>query len=158
MADPRAQGTDADRAADTPARLARLHHAAFADSRPWSAAEFAGLLSAPHCLLCEATDSFALARVIADEAELLTIATHPRQRRRGQARMLLARFHAEARARGATRAFLEVAADNAAARALYAGAGYREIGRRRGYYARPDGSKADALVLSRPLGNPGPAP
>jgi ribosomal-protein-alanine N-acetyltransferase len=39
--------------------------------------------------------------------------------------------------------FLEVAADNKAANALYAGAGFVQVGERRGYY--PDGG--DALVL-----------
>ena len=36
---------------------------------------------------------------------------------------------------------------NAAARALYARAGFAEVGRRRGYYQRPDGRREDALVL-----------
>jgi ribosomal-protein-alanine N-acetyltransferase len=41
---------------------------------------------------------------------------------------------------------LEVAADNPAARALYARAGFREVGRRRNYYRRP-ARRADALIL-----------
>ena len=32
--------------------------------------------------------------------------------------------------------------------ALYARAGFSEAGRRRGYYARTDGSREDALVLA----------
>ena len=44
---------------------------------------------------------------------------------------------------GATAMFLEVATGNAAALALYTGAGFVEVGRRRRYYA--DGR--DALVL-----------
>ena len=48
-------------------------------------------------------------------------------------------------AHGAERLILEVSAGNDAARALYRGAGFTEIGRRRAYY--PDGS--DALVLER---------
>jgi ribosomal-protein-alanine N-acetyltransferase len=43
--------------------------------------------------------------------------------------------------------FLEVAAANAPARALYAAAGYQRVGERRGYYA----GGIDALVLARPL-------
>ncbi|MDP3371055.1 MAG: ribosomal-protein-alanine acetyltransferase, partial [Brevundimonas sp.] len=50
--------------------------------------------------------------------------------------------------RGATRLFLEVAEDNMAALALYAGAGFVEAGRRPGYYARPHGRPRDALVLA----------
>jgi ribosomal-protein-alanine N-acetyltransferase len=55
---------------------------------------------------------------------------------------------AGAAARGATRLFLEVADDNAAALALYARAGFSEAGRRPGYYARPDGVRQDALILA----------
>ncbi|HEY0838393.1 MAG TPA: alanine acetyltransferase, partial [Azospirillum sp.] len=40
------------------------------------------------------------------------------------------------------------AEDNAAARALYAAAGFATVGRRPGYYKRPDGRVA-ALVLRR---------
>jgi ribosomal-protein-alanine N-acetyltransferase len=54
---------------------------------------------------------------------------------------------AAARARGAAAMFLEVAAGNTPALALYAREGFAEVGRRRRYYA--DG--ADALVLRRDL-------
>ena len=53
-----------------------------------------------------------------------------------------------AAARGAVRVFLEVADDNAAARALYARAGFVEAGRRPGYYAGADGERRDALLLA----------
>ena len=53
-------------------------------------------------------------------------------RRRGQGRALVTRFLAAARAQGAETAFLEVAADNTAAIALYAATGWTEAGRRRG--------------------------
>jgi ribosomal-protein-alanine N-acetyltransferase len=82
-----------------------------------------------------------LLRVAADEAEILTIGVTAR--RRGIGRRLLAQAIASARAAGATAMFLEVAADNKAANALYAGAGFIQVGERRGYY--PDGG--DALVL-----------
>ena len=49
------------------------------------------------------------------------------------------------------RLFLEVAEDNAAARALYATAGFAEAGRRRGYYAAADGGRRDALLLALDL-------
>ncbi|WP_254453743.1 hypothetical protein [Siccirubricoccus sp. G192] len=54
---------------------------------------------------------------------------------------------AAARARGAAAMFLEVAAGNPAALALYRGLGFDRVGQRRRYY--PDGS--DALVLRRDL-------
>jgi ribosomal-protein-alanine N-acetyltransferase len=86
---------------------------------------------------------FALGRVQADQAEILTIAVRPGARGQGVGRALLNALLTEAAKRGALDLFLEVAEPNAAARALYAGAGAKEVGRRRRYYA--DG--ADALVL-----------
>lgn len=136
-----------------PADLARLHAAAFRRPRPWSAAEFAALLARPETLLAVAPQGFALARAVADEAELLTLAVAPEARRCGLGARLLAQVLEAAAARGATALFLEVGTDNAAARALYARAGFAEAGRRRGYH---DGS--DALILRRALAMPTPTP
>ena len=102
-------------------------------------------------LLLEDARAFALIRVVADETELLTIATHPAHQRQGLARALMAGWLAEAAQRGARRAFLEVAHDNAPARALYGACGFAECGLRRGYYARPDSPAADAVVMARPV-------
>jgi ribosomal-protein-alanine N-acetyltransferase len=55
----------------------------------------------------------------------------------------------EAARRGARRIYLEVAEDNAAARALYAAEGFEPIGRRRGYYARREGPAVDAITMRR---------
>ena len=135
----------------TPDALARLHAAAFAQDRPWSAPEFASLLALPGALLFGDARAVLFGRLAADEAEVLTLATDPAHRRQGLASALLARFESEARARGAARAFLEVAEDNAPARSLYARAGYEEAGRRPRYYARAQKPAAAALILSRPL-------
>lgn len=136
----------------SPDDLARLHAAAFADGgRPWTAAEFASLLIIPGTFLLGDACAAVLGRVAADEAEVLTIATDPAHRRQGLATVLLARFHEEAAARGAERAFLEVAEDNAPARALYAAQGYAEVGRRPRYYVRAGKPAVAALILARPL-------
>ena len=135
----------------SPEDLARLHAAAFTQERPWSAAEFAALLSLPGTLLLGDDRAVLLGRVVADEAEVLTLATHPGLRRQGLGAALLLRFHDEARARGAARAFLEVAEDNLPARALYGAGGYGQVGRRPAYYARRDAPACAALVLSRDL-------
>lgn len=133
----------------TPAALAQLHADGFLVPRPWSAAEIAALLAGPGVfLLTEGTGGFLMGRALAGEAELLTLAVAPAARRRGIGARLVAGFLAEARARGAESAFLEVASGNAAARALYAAAGFVQTGRRRGYYRGPDGRAEDALILA----------
>ena len=103
-------------------------------------------------MLAAQPGGFALGRVAGPEAELLTLAVHPRARRRGLGRALVAAFEAEAAARGAAEVLLEVAATNHAARALYARLGYVAVGRRPGYYRRAGAPPVDALVLRRGLG------
>ncbi|MGB3248698.1 MAG: GNAT family N-acetyltransferase, partial [Tabrizicola sp.] len=104
----------------------------------------------------EGDAGFLLGRTVAGEAELLTIAVAPEARRRGLGRKLMARFIYQAQLRGAERTFLEVAADNPAAIALYESCGFRQAGTRRGYYRTPTGQRIDALVLARDL-PPAPA-
>lgn len=123
--------------------LAALHARCFTHPPPWSAASFAALLDSPHVFLLQRTDGFLIGRAIAGEAELLTLAVAPDARRQGLGGALLQDFVAEAKRRGARDAFLEVASDNQAARALYAGQGWRQAGRRPDYYA----PGIDALTL-----------
>lgn len=133
-----------------PETLAALHATAFA--APWSTAEFADLLGQPGVLAAVETDGFILVRVVLDEAEILTLAVRPDARRAGLGGRLVGRGAVLAAQAGAARLFLEVAEDNAAARALYDRAGFRLLGRRRGYY---DGGRTDALVLGLDLASPG---
>lgn len=137
----------------TPEAMAALHARAFTDMpRPWSAKEFAAMLADAATILAVRDAGFALGRVAGPEAELLTIAVAAEARRQGVGSALLADFEAAAAARGAVEALLEVAASNAAARALYEARGYAAVGRRRGYYRPADGPAVDALVLRRTLG------
>ena len=126
--------------------MAVLHATAFDGAARWSEAAFAETLAAPEAFPVIRASGFAIGRVVLDEAELLTLVVAPEHRRRGHARALLAGFAEKARDRGARTAFLEVAADNAAARALYEGTGWRTSGRRRGYYGG-----TDALILHTSL-------
>lgn len=126
--------------------LAAIHAEAF--DAPWDADAFRALLDQPGVIACAEPDGFILIRVVADEAEILTLAVRPAARRRGLGARLTADAAARARALGATRLFLEVAEDNPAARGLYAALGFEAAGRRRGYYARRDGPAADALILA----------
>lgn len=131
----------------TPAQMAALHAQCFDTPRPWSAAEFAALLSSPTTFTLTRPTGFLLGRAVADEAELLTLAVDPNHRRAGHGRALVAAFLDESRQKHAATAFLEVAADNAPAIALYHSAGFTESGRRPRYYAAADGTRRDALIL-----------
>jgi len=131
----------------TPQDLANTHAAAFIQSRPWSAREFADLLSNRFTYAVGNAQSFALIQVIGDEAELLTIATHPGVQRQGLGRNCMRDWHAKARDLGATRAFLDVAADNHPAIALYQSCGYAVCSVRKDYYLREKARKIDALVM-----------
>lgn len=128
--------------------LAALHDAAFHNQRAWSQAEFENLLAASHCHVISTPNGFALIRVIADEAELLTIAVHPDNRRTGLGRALLSQAIAKAKSNGATETFLEVAADNTAAISLYSDSGFTQIATRPQYYLRDNGVSVDALLMS----------
>jgi ribosomal-protein-alanine N-acetyltransferase len=88
--------------------------------------------------------AFAHGWLVADEVQVLNVATDARARRKGVARTLLEAWFAEARAAGFTCALLEVRASNAPAIALYRGLGFSEDAVRRRYYS--DGE--DALLMS----------
>ena len=135
----------------SPAEMAHLHRAAFLQDRPWSAREFQELLERPGCFCLGDRNAFLLGSLIADEAEILTIATDPAHQRQGMARALVDQCLTETKAKGGKQVFLEVAADNAPAMALYKSCGFEEAGRRRDYYHRADGSRADAIVMARSL-------
>ena len=135
----------------TPADLARIHVRAFPQERGWSEEEFATLLAQPGAVLSGDARAFALLRVVADEAEVLTIATDPDHRRKGHARAALAEAEAMAAALGATAVFLEVAEDNTPAQELYAQAGYHQVGRRPNYYVPKNAAPVAALVLRKDL-------
>jgi ribosomal-protein-alanine N-acetyltransferase len=131
---------------DDARHLAVLHAAAF--ERPWDEPAFEALLVTFNVfgLLLDG-QGFILCRAVADEAEILTLAVAPTVRRNGVGRALVEAAADLARARGADSLFLEVAATNTAALALYASAAFETAGLRRAYYA--DG--ADALVMRRAL-------
>ena len=125
------------------AALAAIHQGVFPPEDAWSAHAFAELLAVPGVYGLIDDGGLILMRLAADEAEILTLAILPAQRRRGVARRLLAAGLRRAWDEGARRVFLEVSAGNAPAQALYAAEGFKSCGRRVGYYS--DGS--DALVL-----------
>lgn len=82
--------------------------------------------------------------VVYDELHVLNIATHPGHRRRGYARILIDEMIHLATQNAAREIQLEVRPSNVAARTLYEGLGFRQVGVRPGYY--PDTGE-DALLF-----------
>lgn len=120
----------------------------------WTFSQCAGLLPLPGVWLTLARADgavlgFTLARIVADEAELLLLAVEPSVRRSGVGKSLVAAFERAAASRGASRLHLEVRDGNGAVN-LYKSTGFTLAGRRRKYYSGPDGQLFDALSLSRP--------
>ena len=128
--------------------MALLHGRVFAGRERWGADAIGLQLALPGAFGWLApAGGMILARVAADEGEVLTLAVDPAVQRQGLGRVLLEQAMVTARQRGAGALFLEVASGNSPGRALYGAAGFVTVGCRRGYY--PGGG--DALVLRRPL-------
>lgn len=122
----------------------------------WSEPQCSGILIMPGVWMtlarCEARAAgFSIARIVADEAELLLIAVRADARRRGVGQALLTSFCENARRRGARRVHLEMRDGNAAA-SMYSAAGFEQVGRRPNYYRGAGAESFDALTLSRDLG------
>ena len=131
--------------------VAAIERTAFAD--PWSAGAFADLWRQPHARMLVAEGGappvlvgYCVVLRMADEAEVANIALASGHRQRGIGRLLLHEALARCDAEGVRATFLEVRDSNAAARALYAALGFREVGRRPRYYRHPE---EDALLLRR---------
>ncbi|WP_376957920.1 GNAT family N-acetyltransferase [Azospirillum sp. A26] len=135
--------------------VAALQQACFPDD-PWDEASVATLIVPPAGFAAIALDDrdrplgFVMARVAAEDAEILAIGVLPQARRAGIGRLLVEAAVSGSQDLGATALFLEVAEDNPAASSLYKASGFFSVGRRPGYYKRPDGRVA-ALVLRRNL-------
>lgn len=136
--------------------LARIHAQSF--YRGWPVEEFVGFLNdgaSPVYIACDARRriaGFALIRNVLDESELLTIAVDPKWRGKGLGRALMNAVFADLMLSPARRMFLEVDEQNLSALRLYQKLGFATISSRKGYYPRPDGSAATALVMARDLG------
>jgi ribosomal-protein-alanine acetyltransferase len=90
---------------------------------------------------------YVIMRTVGDVSDLQRIGVAPELQRAGLAARLLAAASAGVREEGAERILLEVAEDNAPARAFYARAGFVEIDRRPRYYRH----EVAALVLQKVL-------
>ncbi len=124
--------------------LAELHAKCF-PHKPWSADDFADLQKSG-CEIIASQNGFIVYRATCDEAEIITIGVHPDARRTGIAAAMLGIVEGDLKKRGIKHIFLEVAADNAPARSLYTGNGYKQIGVRPKYY---DG--VDAIMMRKDI-------
>jgi ribosomal-protein-alanine N-acetyltransferase len=136
------------------AALSAIHAASFDEG--WSPRDFETWLGRKEAFAVLAIRereavAFGLTLVAGEDAELLTIAVSPAQRRVGLGQEIFRTLNAEAASRSLKRWILEVARNNLPALALYKSEGFVEIGVRTAYYRQKEG-RADALVLSRPVG------
>ena len=135
-------------------RLAQLHAASF--HRGWGDGEFESMIAERNTLvhrlrLGRKTIGFAVSRIGADEAEILSIAIDADKRGRGLSRNLLLTHLGHLAGRGVRRIFLEVEENNAPARRLYERCGFAIVGRRERYYQQPNGEQMNALLMRRDL-------
>ena len=135
-------------------RLAQLHGASF--HRGWGDGEFETMIAERNTLvhrlrLGRKTIGFAVSRMGADEAEILSIAIDVRHRGRGLSHNLLLTHLGHLAGHGVRRIFLEVEENNAPARRLYERAGFAVVGRRERYYRQENGEQLNALLMRRDL-------
>jgi [ribosomal protein S18]-alanine N-acetyltransferase len=135
-------------------KLAELHGASF--HRGWGEGEFETMLTERNTLvhrlrLGRKIIGFAVSRMAADEAEILSIAVAAGHRGRGLSRDLLLTHLGHLAGHGVRVVFLEVEENNQPARRLYARAGFGIAGRRERYYQQPGGEQLNALLMRRDL-------
>jgi [ribosomal protein S18]-alanine N-acetyltransferase len=135
-------------------KLAQLHGASF--HRGWGESEFEQMLSERNTLVHRLrqgrkTIGFAVSRMAADEAELLSIAVDAKHRGHGLSRNLLLTHLGHLAGHGVRTVFLEVEENNQPARRLYDRAGFAVAGRRERYYKQPGGEQLNAVLMRRDL-------
>ena len=137
---------------DVPA-MARIERDSF--EAPWSADEITrdvtagGNVYVAVALADEERAGYAEIRMIAGEGQIYNIAIAPEFRREGIGEALLRHLIDKADADGCKLVTLEVRSGNEAAMELYKKLGFREVGRRRGYYAK---GGEDAVLMDLDLG------
>ncbi|WP_051279907.1 GNAT family N-acetyltransferase [Hellea balneolensis] len=133
-------------------RMAEIHAGCF--FKGWDEADMWAHIHKDLCFgFGRPLDGFIIIKSAADQAEILTVATDPSERRRGIARALLEISETELAENGVDTLFLEVAEDNKAAISFYNGMGFEPIGRRLGYYKREMGRVAAITYRKRLAAN-----
>lgn len=135
--------------------VAALHARSF--YRGWPRQDIEAYLidpDTPTLVVCDArrkVHGFAMLRLLGDDVELMTIAVDRKMQGKGVGEALLRACFEDLMMTPARRMVLEVAADNPPALQLYRKLGFTQLSERQGYYARPDGQPATALVMARNL-------
>jgi [ribosomal protein S18]-alanine N-acetyltransferase len=134
--------------------LSILHGSCFSED-PWDVPAIAGIMGIAGFFgriawEDEEPTGFVLALGLAEECEIISLGVLPDRRRAGRGSALVSSVCLEAMRRNIRSVVLEVAADNAAARALYAARGFVSVGCRPNYYRRA-GGRIDAFILRLPL-------
>ena len=137
--------------------MADLHTAAFPAPDAWSLNAFSELMSlsttrAMGMMEGDQLQGMLIVQFVTGEAEILTMATAPSERRRGLAGQLLNDLEQRLRRMGLTKWLLDVAADNVGAIAFYEKHDFQVDGRRSNYYKRLEGQRVDAILMSKPVG------
>jgi ribosomal-protein-alanine N-acetyltransferase len=135
-------------------KLAELHGASF--HRGWGEGEFESMLAERNTLVHRLRMGgkiigFAVSRVAADEAEILSIAVAASHRGRGLSGKLLLTHLGHLAGRGVRTVFLEVEENNQPARRLYRRTGFADAGRRERYYRQANGEQLNAVLMRRDL-------
>jgi [ribosomal protein S18]-alanine N-acetyltransferase len=147
-------------ARDAACAISALHRMCFPEDL-WDARAVEQIMCMPGFFGCVvrangAPVGFALALVLGDEAEIVSLGVLPQYRGYGIGSVILDAVCDEARLRGAERVILETASDNEPAWRLYTKRGFGVVGRRRNYYRRA-GRSVDALILRAQLTTAPPA-
>ena len=119
---------------------------------PWSMANFADSLSSSYeAWVLRDRDGYLLGyfllMAIVDEAHLLNVAVSAEKQGQGLGRFLLNQAVACARGLGMESVLLEVRPSNTRALEIYERYGFKQIGRRKGYYSAANQQREDAIVM-----------
>ena len=139
---------------DDAADIAEMSRCHIEQGLPWSWNEARVLrcIVHPESVVLVARDrrrlaGFAIMEFHDEDAHLNLLAVKPGYRRRGIGMRLIEWLESSARTAGTFLVRLELRAGNDAARRFYSKLGYREVGKRRGYYS----GREDALCMAHDL-------
>ncbi|NVM77353.1 ribosomal-protein-alanine N-acetyltransferase [Duganella sp. SG902] len=119
---------------------------------PWSMANFEDSLNSNYeAWILRDRDGdllgYFLLMAVVDEAHLLNVAVSAERQGQGLGRFLLNQAVACSRGLGMESVLLEVRPSNTRALEIYERYGFKQIGRRRGYYPAANGQREDAIVM-----------